>query len=123
MKPIVRVIGFTSVFPLCVLAGVALYIAMASYPHWQRYWQRFGVLISGPLVWRDMGGGSTTTYTGIDEVPLALQVTRMDVAGGLTAKLTAGLSFYAQVGYQFGVSSGAAQRDGIAGDAGLRYRW
>jgi hypothetical protein len=46
VKPIVRAIGFTSVFVLCVFAGVALYIAMASYPHWQR----FGVLIISPLV-------------------------------------------------------------------------
>ncbi|WP_114241867.1 autotransporter outer membrane beta-barrel domain-containing protein [Dyella sp. C9] len=74
-------------------------------------------------VWRDMGGSSTATYAGVDQVPLLMQATRMDVAGGVTAKLVAGLSLYAQLGYQFGVSSGNAKRDGVAGDAGLRYRW
>ena len=74
-------------------------------------------------VWRDLGGGSTATYAGVDQVPLAMQATRMDVAGGVTARLAAGLSFYVQLGYQFGPGSGNQAREGIAGDAGLRYRW
>lgn len=74
-------------------------------------------------VWRDMGGGSTATYAGVDQVPLIMQTTRADAAIGFTAKLMAGLSFYAQLGYQFGISSGNEKRDGVGGDAGLRYRW
>jgi outer membrane autotransporter protein len=74
-------------------------------------------------VWRDMGGGSTATYAGVDQVPLASQGTRMDVAGGVTAKFGVGLSLYAQLGYQFGVGSGNQDRQGIAGDVGIRVRW
>lgn len=74
-------------------------------------------------VWRDMGGGSTATYAGEDQVPLIMQTTRADAAVGVTTKLLAGLSFYAQLGYQFGIGSSNEKRDGVAGDAGLRYRW
>lgn len=74
-------------------------------------------------VWRDMDGGSTATYAGVDQVPLASQGTRMDVAGGVTAKFAAGFSFYAQLGYQFGVGSGNQNREGVAGDVGIRVRW
>jgi outer membrane autotransporter protein len=55
-------------------------------------------------------------------VPLIEQATRLEFAGGVTAKLSQGVSLYAQAGYQFGLD-GAFIRNGIQGDAGLRYAW
>jgi len=74
-------------------------------------------------VWRDIGGGSTATYAGVDQVPLIMQTIRADAAVGLTAKLRSGVSFYVQLGYQFGIDSGNEKRNDLAGDAGLRFRW
>ena len=51
-------------------------------------------------VWRDWGAEATTTF-GIDPVPLIEEATRLEFAGGVTAKLGGGVSLYAQAGYQF----------------------
>ena len=72
-------------------------------------------------LWRDWDAGATTTF-GIDQVPLIEQATRLEFAGGVTAKLNPGVSVYAQAGYQFGLD-GAFVRNGIQGDVGLRYVW
>ena len=56
-------------------------------------------------------------------MPLVEQATRLEVAGGLTFKLQANLSFYTQIGYQFAVAPTNAGRDGVKGDIGLRYTW
>ncbi|WP_201315472.1 autotransporter outer membrane beta-barrel domain-containing protein [Dyella sp. EPa41] len=74
-------------------------------------------------LWRDMGGGSTVTYSGVDQAPLVSQATRADAAIGVTAKLLSSLSVYAQFGYQFGLESRQERRNGVAGDVGMRYRW
>ena len=70
-------------------------------------------------LWRDWDAGATTTF-GIDQVPLIEQATRLEFAGGVTAKLNPSASVYAQAGYQFGLD-GAFIRNGIQGDVGLRY--
>jgi outer membrane autotransporter protein len=72
-------------------------------------------------LWRDWGAEATTLF-GIDPVPLIEEATRLEFAGGLTAKLSPGVSLYAQAGYQFGLD-GAFIRNGIQGDIGLRYVW
>jgi outer membrane autotransporter protein len=72
-------------------------------------------------LWRDWDAVATTTF-GIDQVPLIEQATRLEFAGGVTAKLNPGVSLYAQAGYQFGLD-GAFIRNGIQGDVGLRYVW
>ena len=72
-------------------------------------------------LWRDWDAGATTTF-GIDQVPLIEQATRLEFAGGVTAKLNPSASVYAQAGYQFGLD-GAFIRNGIQGDVGLRYAW
>ena len=72
-------------------------------------------------VWRDWGAEATTTF-GIDPVPLIEEATRLEFAGGVTAKLSGGVSLYAQAGYQFALDS-AFIRNGIQGDIGLRYVW
>ncbi len=74
-------------------------------------------------LWRDWGAEATTTF-GIDQVPLLEQATRLELAGGVTAKLTNRLSLYAQGGYQFAVAQTSdTTRNGIKGDFGLRYAW
>ena len=72
-------------------------------------------------VWRDWGAEATTTF-GIDPVPLIEEATRLEFAGGVTAKLGGGVSLYAQAGYQFAPDN-AFIRNGIQGDIGLRYVW
>jgi outer membrane autotransporter protein len=72
-------------------------------------------------LWRDWGADATTTF-GIDQVPLIEQATRLEFAGGVTAKLGSGVSLYAQAGYQFALD-GAFIRNGIQGDIGVRYVW
>ncbi len=72
-------------------------------------------------LWRDWGAEATTMF-GIDQVPLIEQATRLEFAGGITAKLNARASLYAQAGYQFGLD-GAYIRNGAQGDIGLRYAW
>ena len=74
-------------------------------------------------LWRDWGAEATTTF-GIDQVPLVEQATRLELAGGVTAKLTNRVSLYAQAGYQFAVAqTNDVTRNGIKGDFGLRYAW
>jgi outer membrane autotransporter protein len=74
-------------------------------------------------VWRDWGADATTTF-GIDRVPLLEQATRLEFAGGLSAKILPGLSLYAQAGYQFAVSdTDGGRRDGVKGDFGVHYAW
>jgi len=52
------------------------------------------------------------------------QGTRLDLSAGVTAKINAGLSLYAQAGYQFAVGdTDGHKRDGVKGDLGLRYTW
>jgi outer membrane autotransporter protein len=72
-------------------------------------------------VWHDWGAQATTMFEST-AVPLIEEATRLEFAGGLSAKLLPNLSFYAQAGYQFG-TSGQQRRDGIKGDFGLHYSW
>ncbi|MBO4221951.1 autotransporter outer membrane beta-barrel domain-containing protein [Bradyrhizobium neotropicale] len=84
-----------------------------------RVWQPY-VLAN---VWRDWGGRATTMFGG-DAVPLLEQATRLEFAGGLSAKILPGLSLYAQAGYQFAVSgTDGGKRDGVQGNFGAHYSW
>ncbi|MCP3720534.1 autotransporter outer membrane beta-barrel domain-containing protein [Paraburkholderia sp. CNPSo 3281] len=75
-------------------------------------------------IWRDWGAHATTVYAGADQVPLAHQVTRMDVAAGVSAKLDTRWSLYGQFGYQFSInSSSTGSQKGVWGDVGCRYAW
>ncbi|WP_247838114.1 autotransporter outer membrane beta-barrel domain-containing protein [Bradyrhizobium sp. 200] len=75
-------------------------------------------------LWRDWGAQATTTFSGVDRVPLLEQATRLDLTAGVTARINAGLSLYTQVGYQFAVGdTDGRKRDGVKGDLGLRYTW
>jgi hypothetical protein len=68
---------------------------------------------------------ATTTFA-IDQAPLIEQATRLEFAGGVTAKLGSNLSLFAQGCYQFATSESGAngfRRDSVKGDIGVRYTW
>ena len=75
-------------------------------------------------LWRDWGAEADAVYSGTDLVPLASQVTRLELGGGLTGRINANVSVFANVDYEFAV--GAAQNEkqsGIRGAFGARYTW
>ena len=75
-------------------------------------------------LWRDWGAQATTTFSGADMAPLLEQATRLQLGGGLSARMNANVSFYANADYQFAVGdSDGGRRDGIRGAAGVRYMW
>jgi outer membrane autotransporter protein len=71
--------------------------------------------------WRAWGGDAATSFSG-QLVPLSEQATWGEVAGGVTFKHTQRLSYYAQFGYQFAITSRTGI-SGFLGDIGLRYTW
>ena len=73
--------------------------------------------------WRDWGGAATTLYSGVDEVPLAEAADRLQFGGGLTMRLNAAVSLYANADYQFAVGDTTWRRDAVSGAAGFRYSW
>ena len=75
-------------------------------------------------LWRDWGAEANTTFSGTDLVPLASQVTRLELGGGLTGRINANVSVFANVDYEFAV--GAAENEkqsGVRGAFGARYTW
>jgi outer membrane autotransporter protein len=70
--------------------------------------------------WRDWGAQATTTFSSADLVPLLEQATRLQLDGGLSVRVNANVSFYANADYQFSVGDGG-RRDGVRGAAGVRY--
>jgi hypothetical protein len=73
---------------------------------------------------RFCGAFEATTMFGPDPVPLLKQATRLEFAGGFSAKILPCLSLYPQAGYQFAVSgTDGGRRDGVKGDFGVRYSW
>jgi len=74
-------------------------------------------------VWRDWRANATTMF-GADPVLLLQQATRLEFAGGLSAKILPGLSLYAQAGYLVAVSgTDGGRRDGFKGHFGVHYTW
>ena len=75
-------------------------------------------------LWRDWGAQATTTFSGVDLVPLLEQATRLQLGGGLSVRMNANVSLYANADYQFAVGdTDGGRRDGIRGAAGVRYTW
>ena len=75
-------------------------------------------------LWRDWGAQATTTFSGADLVPLLEQATRLQMGGGLSARMNANVSLYANADYQFAVgNTDGGRRDGVRGAAGVRYTW
>ena len=75
-------------------------------------------------LWRDWGAQATTVFSGADLVPLLEQAMRLQVGGGVSVRISANASLYANADYQFAVGgTDGGQRDGIRGAAGIRYMW
>jgi outer membrane autotransporter protein len=73
-------------------------------------------------VWRDWGAEANTAFSGIG-VPLESQATMLEFGGGLTGRLNANVSVFANVDYEFAVGSGDDKRNGVRGAFGARYTW
>jgi outer membrane autotransporter protein len=75
-------------------------------------------------LWRDWGAQATTTFSGADLVPLLEQATRLQLGGGVSVRMNANVSFYANADYQFAVGdTDGGTRNGVRGAAGVRYTW
>jgi outer membrane autotransporter protein len=75
-------------------------------------------------LWRDWGAEADTVYSGTDVVPLATQATMLELGGGLTGRINASVSVFANVDYEFAVgASEGEKRNGVRGAFGARYTW
>ena len=91
-------------------------IATAGGQIWQPY-------LRGNL-WRDWGAEADAVFSGADGVPLVNQATMLEFGGGLTGRINANVSVFANVDYEFTV--GAAEnekRNGVRGAFGAKYTW
>jgi hypothetical protein len=63
-----------------------------------------------------LGAEANAVYSGTDRVPLAGQATMLELGGGLTAKLNANVSLFADADYEFAVgNSNGERRDSVRG--------
>ena len=91
-------------------------IATAGGQVWQPY-------LRGNL-WRDWGADANAVYSGTDIVPLESQVTRLELGGGVTGRINANVSVFANVDYEFAVGAGESEkRNGVRGAFGAKYTW
>jgi outer membrane autotransporter protein len=74
-------------------------------------------------VWRDWGAEADAVYSGTDVVPLATQATMLEFGGGLTGRINANVSVFANVGYECAVGAGDDKRNGVQGGFGAKYTW
>ena len=74
-------------------------------------------------LWRDWGAEANTVFSGTDSVPLVNQATMLEFGGGVTGRINANVSVFANVDYEFAVGSGDEKRNGVRGAFGARYTW
>ena len=75
-------------------------------------------------LWRDWGAEADTVYSGTDLVPLVNQATMLELGGGLTGRINANVSVFANVDYEFAVgASEGERRNGVQGTFGARCTW
>ena len=78
-------------------------------------------------LWRDLGAEADAVYSGTDISQAAgeVQVTqRLELGGGLTGRINANVSVFANVDYEFAVgASESEKRNGVRGAFGARYTW
>ena len=75
-------------------------------------------------LWRDWGADANTVFSGKDVAPLESQATVVELGGGLTVRINANVSVYANVDYEFAVDdTDGDRRDGVRGAFGARYTW
>ncbi len=71
-------------------------------------------------LWEDWGAQANTTYSGIDLVGLLARGMLIQLGGGLTAKLNANVSLYANADYEFAI--GNTDGDRRNGEASRKRR-
>jgi hypothetical protein len=54
-------------------------------------------------------------------VPLTSQATILELGGGLTGRINANVSLFANVDYEFAVGAANGERNGVRGALGARY--
>jgi outer membrane autotransporter protein len=75
-------------------------------------------------LWRDWGARATAIYSGVDLVSLLEQANRLQLGGGVSVRMNANVSLYANADYQISVGdTDGGRRDGIRGAAGVRFMW
>ena len=75
-------------------------------------------------LWRDWGADSNAVYSGTDIVPLVSQVTQLELGGGVTGRISANVSVFANVDYEFAVGGAENEKQsGVRGAFGARYTW
>ena len=56
-------------------------------------------------------------------MPLLSQTTILELGGGLTGRINAHVSVFANVDYEFAVGAGDDKRNGVRGGFGAKYTW
>jgi len=75
-------------------------------------------------LWRDWGAEAHTVFSGTDVAPLASQANWLELGGGLTVRINANVSVYANADYEFAVgNTDDNERNGVRGAFGARYTW
>jgi outer membrane autotransporter protein len=75
-------------------------------------------------LWRDWGAEANAVYSGTDVVPVLSQTTMLELGGGLTGRINANISVFANVDYEFAVGAGENEkRNGVRGAFGAKYTW
>ena len=75
-------------------------------------------------LWRDWGADAQTVYSGTGVAPLKSRVTVLEVGGGLTVRINANVSVYANADYEFSVlDNDNVERNDVRGAVGARYSW
>jgi hypothetical protein len=59
-------------------------------------------------LWRDWGADANTVFSGTDVAPLESAATILELGGGLTARINANVSVFANADYEFAVDRTAA---------------
>ena len=75
-------------------------------------------------LWRNWGADANTVFSGRDVAPLESAITLVELGGGLTARINAHVSVYANADYEFAVGATDGDRqNGVRGAFGVRYTW
>jgi outer membrane autotransporter protein len=91
-------------------------VATAGGPVWQPYLRA--------NLWRNWGADANTVFSGTDVAPLESAATMVELGGGLTTRINANVSVYANADYEFVVGATDGNRqNGVRGTFGARYTW
>jgi outer membrane autotransporter protein len=75
-------------------------------------------------LWRNWAADANTVFSGKDVAPLESAATLVELGGGLTVRINANVSVYANADYEFAVGATDSDRqNGVRGAVGARYSW